>query len=76
MAMQTIWIKQDYHTGILLHLYSIEWDSFVIRWYLDGVLYLTANTTNNITNRGIYKTFFYTAQSGCRMLNWPGQTTG
>ncbi len=56
------------------HVYSIEWDQFGIRWYLDGVLYLTANTTNNINGTEEFHNPFFILLNLAVGGNWPGQT--
>lgn len=41
------------------HIYSVDWDSAAIRWYIDGVKYHEANILNNINStEEFHKRFF------------------
>jgi beta-glucanase (GH16 family) len=59
-------------TPAVYHVYSIEWDATEIRWYVDGSLYLTGNTTINNTEE-FHKPFFILLNLAVGG-NWPGQT--
>lgn len=41
------------------HVYAVEWDNAGIRWYVDDVLYVTGNISNNINNTGAFHLPFY-----------------
>ena len=36
------------------HVYAVEWDKEGIRWYVDDVLFNTANITDNVNNTGAF----------------------
>jgi beta-glucanase (GH16 family) len=56
------------------HLYSVEWDSSSIKWYVDSVLYTTANILNNINNTGAFHNNFFILLNMAVGGNWPGPT--
>lgn len=56
------------------HIYTIEWNSLGITWYVDGVQYLTANTTNNINGTEEFQKPFFILLNLAVGGNWPGQT--
>ncbi|HEV3327388.1 MAG TPA: family 16 glycosylhydrolase [Puia sp.] len=41
------------------HIYAVEWNSQSINWYVDNVLYVTGNISNNINNTGAFQDPFY-----------------
>lgn len=56
------------------HVYSIEWDALGIRWYIDGILYHTGNTTNNINGTEEFHKPFFILLNLAVGGNWPGFT--
>jgi beta-glucanase (GH16 family) len=56
------------------HVYSVEWDSAAINWYVDSVLYNTANILNNINNTGAFHHNFFIILNMAVGGNWPGST--
>jgi beta-glucanase (GH16 family) len=41
------------------HIYSVEWDQYSIRWFVDDTLYATGNIANNINSTdAFHKPFF------------------
>lgn len=56
------------------HVYSVEWDSASIRWYVDGVQYLTADISNNINSTEEFHKPFFIILNLAVGGNWPGQT--
>jgi beta-glucanase (GH16 family) len=41
------------------HIYSVEWDQYSIRWYVDNTLYVTGNIANDINSTdAFHKPFF------------------
>jgi beta-glucanase (GH16 family) len=56
------------------HVYSIEWNSSAIIWYVDGVKFHEANILNNINGTDeFHKPFFFIFNMAVGG-NWPGQT--
>lgn len=56
------------------HVYSIEWDSSAIKWFVDGVQYHEANILNNINStEEFHKPFFFILNLAVGG-DWPGQT--
>jgi beta-glucanase (GH16 family) len=56
------------------HVYSVEWDSSSIKWYVDSVLYNTANILNNINNTDAFHHPFFIILNMAVGGNWPGPT--
>jgi beta-glucanase (GH16 family) len=56
------------------HVYSIEWDSAAIRWYVDGVQYHEANILNSINSTEEFHKSFFMILNLAVGGNWPGQT--
>ncbi|HYK47234.1 MAG TPA: glycoside hydrolase family 16 protein [Parafilimonas sp.] len=56
------------------HIYSVEWDSAAIRWYVDGVKYVEANILNNINGTEEFHRPFFMILNLAVGGNWPGQT--
>jgi beta-glucanase (GH16 family) len=54
------------------HDYSIEWDQFGIRWFVDGVQYHSANTANNINSTDEFHEEFFLILNMAIGGNWPG----
>lgn len=55
------------------HIYSIEWDSAAIRWYVDGNKYQEANILNNINGTDEFHKPFFIILNYAIGGNWPGQ---
>ena len=55
------------------HIYSIEWDSTAIRWYVDGNKYHEANILNNINSTDEFHKPFFILLNFAIGGNWPGQ---
>jgi beta-glucanase (GH16 family) len=56
------------------HVYSIEWTSSSIKWFVDGVKYHEANILNSINGTDeFHKPFFFILNLAVGG-NWPGQT--
>ena len=58
------------------HLYSIEWDSSAIRWYLDGVQFHEANIENNINSTEEFHRNMFILLNVAVGGNWPGSPDG
>ncbi len=56
------------------HIYSVEWDSAAIRWYVDGNKYHEANILNNINSTEEFHKPFFIILNFAVGGNWPGQT--
>ncbi|QNN40160.1 glycoside hydrolase family 16 protein [Pedobacter roseus] len=56
------------------HVYAVEWTSSGIRWYVDGNLYATGNTTNNINGTDEFHKPFFIIFNMAVGGNLPGQT--
>ena len=56
------------------HIYSVEWDSAAIRWYVDGNKYHEANILNNINGTDEFHKPFFIILNLAVGGNWPGQT--
>jgi beta-glucanase (GH16 family) len=56
------------------HIYSVEWDSAAIRWYVDGNKYQEANILNNINSTEEFHKPFFIILNLAVGGNWPGQT--
>jgi beta-glucanase (GH16 family) len=41
------------------HIYAVEWNNQSINWYVDNVLYVSGNISNNINNTGAFHDPFY-----------------
>lgn len=54
------------------HVYSIEWDSTEIRWYLDGNQYHIMNIANDINGTGELNNHMYLILNLAVGGNWPG----
>lgn len=56
------------------HIYTIEWNSSAIKWFVDGVKYHEANILNSINStEEFHKSFFFILNLAVGG-NWPGQT--
>jgi beta-glucanase (GH16 family) len=64
------------------HVYAIEWDEDVIRWYVDGILYLTLTSTQWWSNaapgnpRAPFDHPFHFLLNVAVGGNWPGPPNG
>lgn len=56
------------------HIYSVEWDSAAIRWYVDGNKFYEANILNNINGTEEFHKPFFILLNLAVGGNWPGQT--
>jgi beta-glucanase (GH16 family) len=56
------------------HIYSVEWDSVAIRWYVDGNKFQEANILNNINSTEEFHKPFFIILNLAVGGNWPGQT--
>lgn len=56
------------------HIYSVEWDSAAIRWYVDGNVYKEANILNNINSTEEFHKPFFILLNLAVGGDWPGQT--
>ena len=56
------------------HVYSIEWNSSAIKWFVDGVKYHEANILNNINSTEEFHRPFFFILNLAVGGNWPGQT--
>jgi beta-glucanase (GH16 family) len=54
------------------HVYSIEWDSTIIRWLIDGKQYFSANIKNNINNTAAFHKPFFVILNVAVGGDWPG----
>lgn len=54
------------------HVYSIEWDETGISWFVDGVFYHAANTTNFINDTEEFHHDFFIILNMAIGGNWPG----
>lgn len=55
------------------HIYSVEWDTAAIRWYVDGVQFHEANILNNINSTEEFHKPFFLILNMAVGGNWPGQ---
>lgn len=55
------------------HIYSVEWDSAAIRWYVDGNKFHEANILNNINSTEEFHRPFFIILNFAIGGNWPGQ---
>jgi beta-glucanase (GH16 family) len=65
---KTITSLSDYH------IYSVEWDSAAIRWYVDGNKYQEANILNNINSTEEFHKPSFIILNLAVGGDWPGQT--
>lgn len=56
------------------HVYSVEWNSSSIKWFVDGVKYHEANILNNINSTEEFHRPFFFILNLAVGGNWPGQT--
>ncbi|MBN2532738.1 MAG: family 16 glycosylhydrolase [Spirochaetales bacterium] len=54
------------------HVYSIEWDSSAIKWFVDGNQYSEANILNNINSTHEFHNNFFILLNCAVGGNWPG----
>ncbi len=54
------------------HVYSIEWDNTMIKWFVDGVKYKEGYTYNNINSTEEFHKPFYLILNLAIGGNWPG----
>jgi beta-glucanase (GH16 family) len=55
-------------------VYSVEWDSAAIRWYIDGIKYHEVNILNNINSTDEFHNPFFILLNFAVGGDWPGQT--
>lgn len=55
------------------HVYSVEWDSASIRWYVDGIKYWEGNISNNIKSTEEFHKPFFLLLNLAIGGDWPGQ---
>jgi beta-glucanase (GH16 family) len=60
------------HDPTEYHVYSIEWNSNNIRWFIDGVQYHSGNILNNINNTDEFHHPFFILLNVAVGGNWPG----
>ena len=56
------------------HLYTIEWDASLIKWYVDGVKYHEVNIANGINGTSEFHNNFFILLNMAIGGNWPGFT--
>lgn len=56
------------------HVYSVEWNTSAIKWFVDGVKYHEANILNNINSTEEFHRPFFFILNMAVGGNWPGQT--
>lgn len=56
------------------HIYTIEWNSSAIKWFVDGVKYHEANILNSINSTDEFHRPFFFILNLAVGGNWPGQT--
>lgn len=56
------------------HIYAIEWDASTIKWYVDNVLYNTADIKDNINSTDEFHKPFFIILNLAVAGDWPGQT--
>lgn len=56
------------------HIYAIEWDASSIKWYVDNVLYNTADIKDNINGTDEFHKPFFIILNLAVGGDWPGQT--
>lgn len=54
------------------HIFAIDWDPYVIRWYLDGELYGTLSINDIRGNRWAFNHDFFLLMNIAVGGNWPG----
>ena len=55
------------------HVYSVEWDSASIRWYVDGVIYKEASIFDNVNSTEEFHQPFFIILNLAVGGDWPGQ---
>ena len=58
------------------HLFSMEWDPTEVRWYIDGTLYFSRNTTDISPNFWPFDRDFHFLLNVAVGGNWPGAPDG
>jgi beta-glucanase (GH16 family) len=58
------------------HLYSVEWDSSAITWFLDGVKYWRGNIAGSVNNTGAFHKPFFILLNQAIGGNWPSNPDG
>lgn len=54
------------------HIYSVEWNKDSIKWFLNGIMYWSANISNNINNTEEFQNPFFIILNVAVGGNWPG----
>ena len=55
------------------HIYTVEWDSAAVRWYVDGIQYKEANILNNVNGTEEFHKPFFIILNLAVGGNWPGR---
>jgi len=58
------------------HVYSVEWDSSSIKWFVDGAQYLEANIANNVNSTEEFHKPFFILLNLAVGGDWPGNPDG
>jgi beta-glucanase (GH16 family) len=58
------------------HVYSVEWDTSSIKWFVDGTQYLEGNILNNINGTNEFHNPFFILFNLAVGGNWPGNPDG
>lgn len=56
------------------HLYTVEWDATLIKWFVDGVKYHEVNIANGVNGTGEFHNNFFILLNMAIGGNWPGFT--
>ncbi len=62
----------DYSPTTAYHVYSVEWDTSAIKWFLDGTKYWEANIANNINSTDEFHSPFFILLNLAIGGTWPG----
>jgi beta-glucanase (GH16 family) len=54
------------------HIYSVEWDSIAIKWFVDGNQYWVGNYADNINSTGAFQKPFFIILNMAIGGSWPG----
>lgn len=69
-------IGNSYHSDVPFaddfHIYAIDWDPYVIRWYVDGNLFSTISVNTLLGNRWVFDHDFFLLLNVAVGGNWPG----
>jgi len=56
------------------HIYSVEWDKYSIRWFVDNTLYVTGNIANDVNSTDAFHKPFFLILNLAVAGDFPGQT--